>query len=74
MAALEDCPLHAAAPELCDEAAAQIAHFLIDLALCFENTYFAQIRRRHQTMRPIPDPDTAANFHQLELFGDLELF
>jgi len=37
-----------------DEAAAYIADALMQLALDFENTHYAQIRRHHQAMRPCP--------------------
>lgn len=50
--------------ELSDEAAAQIAEFLTQLALCFENTHFSQIKRYHEAMRPLPTYDP----NQLELF------
>jgi hypothetical protein len=50
--------------DLSDEAAAQIADFLTELALCFENTHFSQIRRHYAAMRPPPPYDP----NQLELF------
>jgi hypothetical protein len=50
--------------QLSDEAAAQIAEFLMQLALCFESTHLSQIKRHHQVMRSLPDYDT----RQLELF------
>lgn len=57
-------PLLSPPAELSDEAAVQIAKFLMDLALWFESTHLSQIRRHHQTMReqPLYDPN------QLELF------
>ena len=57
-------PLRCPLGELSDEAAMQIAEFLMDLALWFESTHLSQIRRHHQTMRdePLYDPN------QLELF------
>jgi hypothetical protein len=47
-----------------DEAAAYIAHVLMQLALEFENTHYAQIRRHHQAVAPEPDADV----RQLDLF------
>ncbi len=54
--------------KLSDEAAAQIAQFLMDFALCFESAHLSKIRRHHQAMRPLPDDDTACDSNQLELF------
>lgn len=55
--------------DLSDEAAAQIAQFLMDLALCFESAHLAQIRRHHQALRPAPDDDDATrDSNQLDLF------
>jgi hypothetical protein len=48
-----------------DEAAAYIAQTLMDLALQFEATHFAQIRRHYQSIAPRPDGDP----RQLDLFG-----
>jgi hypothetical protein len=48
-----------------DEAAAYIAQTLMDLALQFEATHFAQIRRHYQSIAPRPDDDP----HQLDLFA-----
>ncbi len=50
--------------ELSDQAAAQIAEFLTQLALCFENTHLSQIKRHYETMRAGPTYDP----NQLELF------
>ena len=50
--------------EFSDEAAAQIADFLMQLALCFESTHLSQIRRHHEAMQPLPDYDP----NQLDLF------
>jgi hypothetical protein len=50
--------------ELSDEAAAQIADLLMQLALLFESTHLSQIRRHHEVQRPLPDYDP----NQLELF------
>jgi hypothetical protein len=50
--------------ELSDEAAAQIAEFLMQLALCFESTHLSQIRRYHRAQRLLLDYDP----DQLELF------
>jgi hypothetical protein len=49
-----------------DEAAAYIADALMDLALQFEATHFAQIRRHYQSITPDPDNDDP---WQLDLFG-----
>jgi hypothetical protein len=48
-----------------DEAAAYIAQALMDLALQFEATHFAQIRRHYQSIAPTPDDDP----RQLDLFA-----
>jgi hypothetical protein len=48
-----------------DEAAACIAQMLMDLALQFEATHFAQIRRHYQSIAPRPDDDP----RQLDLFA-----
>ena len=48
-----------------DEAAAYIAQTLMDLALQFEATHFAQIRRHYQAIVPTPDDDP----RQLDLFA-----
>ena len=50
-----------------DEAAAYIADALMELALQFEATYFAQIRRHHQFNMPEPGDDVPG---QLDLFGE----
>ncbi len=47
-----------------DEAAAYIADALMELALQFEATHFAQIRRHHQSITPHSDDDS----QQLDLF------
>ena len=47
-----------------DEAAAYIADALMQLALEFENTHYAQIRRHHEANATDPD----VNPHQLDLF------
>ena len=54
-------PEHAAS----DEAAAYIAQALMDLALQFEATHFAQIRRHYQAIAPTSDGDP----RQLDLFA-----
>ena len=51
-----------------DEAAAYIADMLMEIALQFEATHFAQIRRHYQSLRPEPDDQ------QLDLFGKNPLF
>jgi hypothetical protein len=48
-----------------DEAAAYIADALMHLALQFEATHFAQIRRHYQSITPPRDDDP----WQLDLFG-----
>jgi hypothetical protein len=48
-----------------DEAAAYIADALMELALQFEATHFAQIRRHYQSITPTGDDDTP----QLDMFG-----
>jgi hypothetical protein len=47
-----------------DEAAAYIADALMQLALDFENTHYAQIRRHHQAIAP----ETDADARRLDLF------
>jgi hypothetical protein len=47
-----------------DEAAAYIADALMELALQFEATHFAQIRRHYQSITPAPSTVP----HQLDLF------
>lgn len=64
----EPWPLPLPPVDLSDEAAAQIAEFLMDLALWFESSHLAQIRRHHQAMRPVPDDDAACDPDQLDLF------
>ena len=55
-----------------DEAAAYIADALMELALKFEATHFAQIRRHHQSIAPERDATTlgssicSANIHPSE--------
>lgn len=48
-----------------DEAVAYIADTLMELALQFEATHFAQIRRHYQSITPKRDDDRC----QLDLFG-----
>ena len=48
-----------------DEAAAYIADVLMELALQFEATHFAQIRRHYQSITPTRDDDP----RQLDMFG-----
>jgi hypothetical protein len=52
-----------------DEAAAYIADALMDLALQFEATHFAQIRRYTRSIAPVPGGDEG----QLDLFGKCPL-
>ena len=47
-----------------DEAAAYIAQALMQLALEFESTYYAQIHRHYQSITPEPEDP-----RQLDLFG-----
>jgi hypothetical protein len=49
-----------------DEAAAYIADALMELALQFEATHFAQIRRHYQSITPKRDHRS----WQLDLFGN----
>ena len=49
-----------------DEAAAYIADALMELALQFEATYLAEIRRYYQSITPSRDYDP----WQLDLFGE----
>lgn len=49
-----------------DEAAAYIADALMELALKFEATHFAQIRRHHRSITPERDADAP---WQLDLFA-----
>jgi hypothetical protein len=51
--------------DISDEAAAYVAQTLMDLALQFEATHFAQIRRHYQSIAPTPDDDP----RQLDLFA-----
>ncbi len=53
-----------------DEAAAYIADALMELALQFEATHFAQIRRHYQSITPERDDDR----WQLDLFGEHQPF
>ena len=48
-----------------DEAAAYIADALMNLALQFEATHFAQIRRHYQSITPTGDDDA----RQLDMFS-----
>jgi hypothetical protein len=49
-----------------DEAAAYIADALMEIALRFEATHFAQMRRRYQSATPTRDENDP---RQLDLFG-----
>ena len=53
-----------------DEAAAYIADALMEIALQFEASHFAQIRRHHQSITPERDDDR----WQLDLFGEHQPF
>lgn len=54
-----------------DEAAAYIADMLMQIALQFEATHFAQIRRHYQSLSPEPDDNPG---QQLDLFDQHPLF
>ena len=56
---------------VCDEAAAYIADMLMQIALQFEATHFAQIRRHYQSLRPEPDDNPG---QQLDLFDQHKPF
>lgn len=60
----EPWPLPSPAIDLSDEAAAQIAEFLMDFALWFESSHFSQIRRHYQSTTQQPERDP----NQLDLF------
>ena len=64
------CPAKSPEYAVSDEAAAYIADALMELALQFEATHFAQIRRHHQSITPKRDDDS----WQLDLFGNHPLF
>ena len=51
--------------DVSDQAAAYIADALMELALQFEATHFAQIRRHYQSIAPTRNDDP----WQLDLFG-----
>ena len=53
-----------------DEAAAYIADALMEIALQFEASHFAQIRRHYQSITPERDDDR----WQLDLFGEHQPF
>ena len=53
-----------------DEAAAYIADALMELALQFEATHFAEIRRHYESITPRRDYDP----WQLDLFGEHQPF
>ena len=50
-----------------DEATAYIAEALMQLALDFENSHYAEIRRHYEAIAPGPDKDP----RQLELFPEI---
>ena len=54
-----------------DEAAAYIVDMLMQIALQFEATHLAQIRRHNQSLRPEPDDNPG---QQLDLFDKYPLF
>ena len=53
-----------------DEAAAYIADALMEIALQFEASHFAQIRRHYESITPERDDDR----WQLDLFGEPQPF
>jgi hypothetical protein len=53
---------------LSDAAAAYIADALMQLALDFENSHYAEIRRHNEAIAPEPDNDP----RQLELFPEFQ--
>ena len=53
-----------------DEAAAYIADALMEIALQFEASHFAQIRRHYESITPERDDDR----WQLDLFGEHQSF
>jgi hypothetical protein len=53
-----------------DEAAAYIADALMEIALQFEASHFAQIRRHYESITPERDDDR----WQLDLFGEHQPF
>jgi hypothetical protein len=53
-----------------DEAAAYIADMLMEMALQFEATHFAQIHRHYQSIMP----DCDDHYRQLDLFGKYSPF
>ena len=53
-----------------DEGAAYIADTLMEIALQFEASHFAQIRRHYETITPERDDDR----WQLDLFGEHQPF
>jgi hypothetical protein len=55
--------------ELSDEAASQIADFLAEFSMRFEDAFFGKILRHHATLRPEPSYDP----RQLDLFPDTTL-
>jgi hypothetical protein len=57
-----------------DEAAAYIADMLMEMALQFEATHFAQIRRHYQSIMPDSERDHDHDYRQLDLFGKHPLF
>jgi len=54
-----------------DEAAAYIADWLMEIALQFEATHVAQIRRHYQSLTPEPDDNPGP---QRDLFDKCPLF
>jgi hypothetical protein len=59
-------PEHSSEYAVSDEAAAYIADALMELALHFEATYFAEIRRHYESITPQHDYDP----WQLDLFSE----
>ena len=59
-------PARSSEYDVSDQAAAYIADALMELALQFEATHFAQIRRHYQSITPESDDGS----WQLDLFGN----
>jgi hypothetical protein len=63
-------PARSSEYDVSDQAAAYIADALMELALQFEATHFAQIRRHYDSIAPRRDDDPS----QLDLFGEDQPF
>jgi hypothetical protein len=59
--------------ELSDEAAATLADFFHELAMCFEDCYYSQIRRHYLESFPQPDDDPQFGAQpQLDFFDSID--